>query len=73
MEGDAHAPRRRLTFASVLEWLIKGFVLVMILLGGFAYLTFYERKALARIQVRDRPQPRRPVGTAPAHRGCRSN
>ena len=38
-----------------LEWVIKGFVLCLILLVGFAYLTWYERRALARIQVRVGP------------------
>lgn len=37
------------------EWIIKGFVLCLILLGGFAYLTLYERRALARMQVRVGP------------------
>ena len=38
-----------------LEWVIKGFVLCLILLTGFAYLTLYERRALARMQVRVGP------------------
>jgi NADH-quinone oxidoreductase subunit H len=38
-----------------LEWVIKGLVLCLILLAGFAYLTLYERRALARIQVRVGP------------------
>ena len=38
-----------------LEWVIKGFVLCFILLTGFAYLTLYERRALARMQVRVGP------------------
>jgi NADH-quinone oxidoreductase subunit H len=42
-------------FALVIEWLVKGFVWVLVLLGGFAYLTLYERRALARIQVRIGP------------------
>ncbi|MCB0102049.1 MAG: NADH-quinone oxidoreductase subunit NuoH [Anaerolineales bacterium] len=37
------------------EWIVKGFVLCLILLTGFAYLTWYERRALARIQVRVGP------------------
>jgi NADH-quinone oxidoreductase subunit H len=44
-----------MNFALILEWLIKSIVLVLLLLGGFAYLTLYERKALARIQVRIGP------------------
>lgn len=38
-----------------LEWVIKGLALCLILLVGFAYLTWYERRALARIQVRVGP------------------
>jgi len=39
----------------LLEWGIKGFVLVLVLLTGFAYLTWYERRALARMQTRIGP------------------
>ena len=42
-------------WALVLEWVIKSFILVMVLLTGFAYLTWYERKALSRMQVRYGP------------------
>jgi NADH-quinone oxidoreductase subunit H len=38
-----------------LEWVIKAIILIMSLLTGFAYLTLYERRALARIQVRIGP------------------
>ena len=51
-----------MTLALVIEWLIKAIMLVLILLSGFAYLTLYERKALARIQIAHRPQPGRPAG-----------
>jgi len=51
-----------MTLALVIKWLIKGLVLVLILLGGFAYLTLYERKALARIQVRIGPNRAGPWG-----------
>ena len=51
-----------MTFALVIEWFIKGFVLLMILLGGFAYLTLYERKALARMQTRIGPNRAGPWG-----------
>jgi NADH-quinone oxidoreductase subunit H len=44
------------------EWILKGFVLCMILLTGFAYLTLYERRALARIQVRVGPNRAGPQG-----------
>jgi NADH-quinone oxidoreductase subunit H len=51
-----------MTLALVIEWLIKAIVLVLILLGGFAYLTLYERKALARIQMRVGPNRAGPWG-----------
>ena len=38
-----------------LEWLIKSLFVIFALLGGFAYLTLYERRALARIQSRIGP------------------
>ncbi|MDP1547875.1 MAG: NADH-quinone oxidoreductase subunit NuoH [Anaerolineales bacterium] len=45
-----------------LEWILKGFVLCLILLTGFAYLTLYERRALARMQVRVGPNRAGPQG-----------
>ncbi|HVM71888.1 MAG TPA: NADH-quinone oxidoreductase subunit NuoH [Anaerolineales bacterium] len=51
-----------MTLALVIEWLIKAVVLVLLLLGGFAYLTLYERKALARIQMRVGPNRAGPWG-----------
>src|SRR5512139_2255483 len=51
-----------MTLGNILEWLIKGFIWVMILLGGFAYLTYYERRALARIQSRIGPNRAGPFG-----------
>ena len=45
-----------------LEWVLKGFVLCLVLLTGFAYLTWYERRALARIQVRVGPNRAGPQG-----------
>ncbi len=36
----------------LLEWVLKSFILSLILLGGFAYLTWFERRVLARMQVR---------------------
>jgi len=49
-------------YTLILEWIIKGFVLTLILLGGFAYLTLYERRALARIQSRIGPNRAGPFG-----------
>ena len=40
----------------------QGVRLVLLLLGGFAYLTLYERKALARIQMRVGPNRAGPWG-----------
>ncbi|MCZ2126782.1 MAG: NADH-quinone oxidoreductase subunit NuoH [Anaerolineales bacterium] len=45
-----------------LEWFLKGLVMCLILLGGFAYLTLYERRALARIQTRVGPNRAGPQG-----------
>ncbi len=45
-----------------LEWIIKSLVLIFALLIGFAYLTLYERRALARIQVRIGPNRAGPQG-----------
>jgi NADH-quinone oxidoreductase subunit H len=45
-----------------LEWVLKGFILCLILLTGFAYLTWYERRALARMQVRVGPNRAGPQG-----------
>ena len=46
----------------IIEWLIKSVLLLFVLLTGFAYLTLYERKALARIQVRVGPNRAGPGG-----------
>ena len=45
-----------------LEWVLKGLILCLILLTGFAYLTWYERRALARIQIRVGPNRAGPQG-----------
>ena len=45
-----------------LEWLIKSLFVIFALLTGFAYLTWYERRALARIQVRVGPNRAGPFG-----------
>ncbi len=46
----------------IIEWVVKSVILIVALLTGFAYLTFYERKALARIQVRIGPNRAGPGG-----------
>jgi NADH-quinone oxidoreductase subunit H len=45
-----------------LEWFIKALVVTLALLTGFAYLTWYERRALARIQTRIGPNRAGPFG-----------
>jgi NADH-quinone oxidoreductase subunit H len=45
-----------------IEWIIKSLVLLLAILAGFAYLTFYERRALARIQTRIGPNRAGPQG-----------
>lgn len=45
-----------------LEWLIKSLFVIFALLTGFAYLTLYERRALARIQSRVGPNRAGPQG-----------
>ena len=45
-----------------LEWLIKSLFVIFALLTGFAYLTWYERRALARIQARIGPNRAGPLG-----------
>ena len=49
-------------FALILEWTAKSIFLLIAMLLGFAYLTFYERKALARFQVRIGPNRAGPGG-----------
>lgn len=48
--------------ALIWEWIIKSLILIMAMLVGFAYLTFYERRALARLQVRIGPNRTGPGG-----------
>lgn len=51
-----------MTWALFWEWLIKSLILVFTLLIGFGYLTYYERRFLARIQVRIGPNRAGPYG-----------
>ena len=48
--------------ALLLEWVIKSLVILVGLLAGFAYLTLFERRVLARIQVRIGPNRAGPWG-----------
>ena len=49
-------------FITILEWVIKSVVLILFLTAGFAYVTLYERRVLARIQVRVGPNRAGPFG-----------
>ena len=46
----------------IIEWVIKAVVILLFCVTGFAYLTFYERRALARMQVRIGPNRAGPSG-----------
>ena len=48
--------------ALIWEMVIKALVLILALLTGFAYLTYYERRGLARIQSRLGPNRAGPQG-----------
>ncbi|MEW6179068.1 MAG: NADH-quinone oxidoreductase subunit NuoH [Chloroflexota bacterium] len=50
------------TAAQVWEWVIKSLIIILVLTGGFAYVTLYERKVLARIQARVGPNRAGPFG-----------
>ncbi len=45
-----------------IEWIIKSLILIVALLAGFAYLTYMERKFLARFQSRYGPNRAGPLG-----------
>ena len=45
-----------------LEWFVKAVIMSLVILTGFAYLTLYERRALARIQTRIGPNRSGPQG-----------
>ncbi|MBV6395980.1 MAG: NADH-quinone oxidoreductase subunit H [Anaerolineales bacterium] len=49
-------------WALLLEWFLKSLVLIFGLLGGFAYTTYYERRWIARLQVRVGPNRVGPLG-----------
>lgn len=48
--------------AMILEWVIKSIIIILVMTVGFAYVTLYERRALARIQVRIGPNRAGPFG-----------
>jgi NADH-quinone oxidoreductase subunit H len=48
--------------ASIIEWVIKSLIIILGMTVGFAYLTWFERRILARIQVRIGPNRAGPFG-----------
>ena len=48
--------------AQLIEWIIKAVIILLVFTGGFAYTTLYERKVLARMQVRIGPNRAGPMG-----------
>lgn len=46
----------------LLEWVIKALIILLSLTAGFAYVTLFERRMLARIQVRVGPNRAGPLG-----------
>ena len=51
-----------MTFGLFLEWFVKSLGLILGLTFGFAYVTLFERKLLARMQVRIGPNRAGPGG-----------
>src|SRR3990170_3283677 len=51
-----------ITAAMVWEWVIKSVIICLAMTIGFSYVTLYERKVLARIQVRVGPNRAGPFG-----------
>lgn len=51
-----------MTFGLILEWFIKSLVVILAMTVGFAYVTLYERRALAKMQNRIGPNRAGPGG-----------
>ena len=51
-----------MTLWLVVEWVVKSLIIILGLTLGFAYVTLYERKVLARMQVRIGPNRAGPGG-----------
>ena len=49
-------------YVLILEWVVKSGILLLFGVTGFAYVTYYERRALARIQTRIGPNRAGPLG-----------
>jgi NADH-quinone oxidoreductase subunit H len=51
-----------MTAALLIEYIIKSVLILLVMTAGFAYVTYYERKALARMQTRIGPNRAGPLG-----------
>jgi NADH-quinone oxidoreductase subunit H len=51
-----------MTAALIIEYTIKSVFILLVMTAGFAYVTYYERKALARMQTRIGPNRAGPWG-----------
>ncbi len=51
-----------MSLALLIEWSLKSVVIILVILGGFAYLTLFERRVLARMQTRIGPNRAGPWG-----------
>jgi NADH-quinone oxidoreductase subunit H len=51
-----------MTAALMIEYFIKSVLILLVMTAGFAYVTYYERKALARMQTRIGPNRAGPWG-----------
>ena len=51
-----------MTVALIIEYIIKSVLILAVMTAGFAYVTYYERKALARMQTRIGPNRAGPWG-----------
>ncbi len=53
-----------MTYGSALwiEWIVKAIIMIVVLLTGFAYTTYMERKLLGRFQSRYGPNRAGPMG-----------
>ncbi len=51
-----------MTLGLVIEWVVKSLIIILGMTLGFAYVTLFERKVLARLQVRIGPNRAGPKG-----------